>query len=59
MRLCLDMGGTISHHHGIGCFRNRWIAEELNHGHRMLEGLKQVLDPRMLFNAGKLGIKAD
>ncbi|MBT5435864.1 MAG: FAD-binding oxidoreductase, partial [Rhodospirillaceae bacterium] len=26
MRICLDTGGTISHHHGIGCFRNRWIA---------------------------------
>jgi len=56
MRLCLDMGGTISHHHGIGCFRNRWIAEELNHGHRILEGLKRHLDPQALFNAGKLGI---
>ncbi len=59
MRLCLDMGGTISHHHGIGCFRNRWIAEELNQGHRMLEGLKQVLDPGLLFNAGKLGLRAE
>lgn len=59
MRLCLDMGGTISHHHGIGCFRNRWIAEELNQGHRVLEGLKQVLDPGQLFNAGKLGIRAE
>ena len=56
MRLCLDMGGTISHHHGIGCFRNRWIAEELNAGHRVLEGLKRSLDPQNLFNAGKLGL---
>ncbi len=59
MRLCLDMGGTISHHHGIGCFRNRWIAEELNEGHKVLEGLKRSLDPGLLFNAGKLGLKIE
>jgi alkyldihydroxyacetonephosphate synthase len=59
MRLCLDMGGTISHHHGIGYFRNKWIGEELNAGHRVLRDLKRSLDPGFLFNPGKLGLAGD
>jgi len=56
MRHCLDMGGTISHHHGIGYFRNKWMAEELNAGHKVLEDIKLALDPNNLFNPGKLGL---
>ncbi|MBT4889662.1 MAG: FAD-binding oxidoreductase [Rhodospirillales bacterium] len=56
MRHCLDMGGTISHHHGIGYFRNKWIIEELNAGHKVLGDLKRALDPGNLFNPGKLGL---
>jgi alkyldihydroxyacetonephosphate synthase len=58
MRLCLDLGGTISHHHGVGFFRNKWIGEELNAGHRILRDLKRALDPGLVFNPGKLGLVA-
>lgn len=59
MRHCLDMGGTISHHHGIGYFRNKWIVEELNAGHGVLGDIKRTLDPGNLFNPGKLGLTSE
>lgn len=55
MRTCLDMGGSISHHHGIGYFRGKWLIEELGGGHEVLLLLKKALDPSGLFNPGKLG----
>lgn len=59
MSLCLELGGTISHHHGIGYFRNKWIGAELNSGHKLLAELKRSLDPGLLFNPGKLGLTPD
>ncbi len=59
MKLCLEFGGTISHHHGIGYFRNRWIREELKFGHDVLFELKRALDPGLLFNPGKLGLESE
>jgi alkyldihydroxyacetonephosphate synthase len=56
-RLCLDMGGTTSHHHGIGYFRSKWFVEELNAGHDVLMKLKEALDPDQILNPGKLGMK--
>lgn len=56
MRICLEMGGTISHHHGIGFFRNPWLADELNAGLGVLRALKRSIDPGFLFNPGKLGL---
>jgi len=56
MRVCLEMGGTISHHHGIGYFRGSWMAEELNEGLAVLRGLKAAMDPGHVLNPGKLGL---
>jgi alkyldihydroxyacetonephosphate synthase len=56
MTICLQLNGTISHHHGIGYFRNAWIAEELNAGHGILRQLKRSLDPNFLFNPNKLAL---
>lgn len=57
MRLCLDQGGTISHHHGIGWYRSKWLADELNAGHGVLDRIKSALDPHRLMNPGKLGLE--
>lgn len=54
---CLDLGGSISHHHGAGLVRNRWIAAELGAGMGVLQGLKDHLDPDGLFTPGKLGLR--
>ncbi|MEQ9490527.1 MAG: FAD-binding oxidoreductase [Alphaproteobacteria bacterium] len=59
MRTCLDMGGSISHHHGIGYFRGKWLVEELGGGHEVLTHLKNALDPCGLFNPGKMDFSSD
>ena len=54
--ICLQFGGSIAHHHGVGLLRGRWMKEELNEGMHLLESLKLALDPGNLFNPGKLGL---
>jgi alkyldihydroxyacetonephosphate synthase len=49
-------GGAISHHHGIGVNRGRFLAEALGAGFAVLSSVKQVLDPRGILNPGKLGL---
>lgn len=57
MKACLKAGGTISHHHGIGYFRSPWFVEELGPVHRLLQKLKNAIDPNHIMNPGKLGLK--
>jgi alkyldihydroxyacetonephosphate synthase len=55
--ICLDMQGSISHHHGAGLFRGPWMRRELNRGLDMIQILKDGLDPDNLMNPGKLGLR--
>ncbi|MFG1464713.1 FAD-binding oxidoreductase [Xanthobacter sp. DSM 24535] len=55
--LALDHGGSIAHHHGVGVFRNPWIARELGTGLGVLQAIKDALDPGNLMNPGKLGLR--
>lgn len=57
-QICLDMGGSIAHHHGVGVFRNEWLRTELNTGLDMLQILKDGIDPHNLLNPGKVGLRA-
>lgn len=57
-QICLDMGGSISHHHGVGLLRNVWLRQELGSGLALLQGLKDHLDPDNLFVPGKVGMRA-
>jgi alkyldihydroxyacetonephosphate synthase len=57
-RLCLELGGSLSHHHGVGLFRGPWLREELNTGLDLIQALKDVIDPGNLMNPGKLGLRA-
>ena len=50
------LGGNLSHHHGIGLNRSRFVAETLGPAHRMIEALKGVLDPQGILNPGKMGM---
>jgi alkyldihydroxyacetonephosphate synthase len=55
METCLELGGSISHHHGIGRVRREWLARELGStGMATLRALKQALDPRGIMNPGVL-----
>ena len=52
----LDAGGNLSHHHGIGLHRGRFLAEALGPAHGVLADLKATLDPHGILNPGKLGL---
>jgi alkyldihydroxyacetonephosphate synthase len=55
MNACLETGGTISHHHGIGRVRREWLARELGPGGlAVLQSVKHALDPRGFMNPGVL-----
>ncbi len=49
-------GGAISHHHGIGLNRARFLPGALDTGFSVLTAMKQALDPRGILNPGKLGL---
>lgn len=53
----LDAGGALSHHHGIGLNRSRFVPAALGDGGMtVLRGLKAALDPNGILNPGKLGL---
>jgi len=55
METTLKLGGTISHHHGVGLVKARWIEKELGEYFEVLKKIKNALDPQKIFNLGKLG----
>lgn len=54
MRACIKAKGTISHHHGIGYLRSKWLKQELGEGHNLLQSIKNTIDPNQIMNPGKL-----
>lgn len=54
METTLAAGGAICHHHGIGKLRAPWVPEELGTSYRMLQSLKNAIDPKGLMNPGTL-----
>ena len=55
-RAVLAAGGNLSHHHGIGINRARFVAEALGPAHGVLVAMKAALDPNGILNPGKLGL---
>jgi len=54
MTACLEAGGTMCHHHGVGLHRTRWMPAEHGEALEVLRRLKEALDPKGLMNPGKL-----
>ena len=52
----LGWGGSVSHHHGVGINRARFMHEGLDGGLAVLAGIKDALDPNGILNPGKLGL---
>jgi alkyldihydroxyacetonephosphate synthase len=52
----LAHGGALSHHHGVGINRARYLPGALGTGFDVLCALKAALDPRGVLNPGKLGL---
>jgi len=50
----LKANGSISHHHGIGIIRARWMAAEHGPVLELLRRIKHVIDPNNIMNPGKL-----
>jgi alkyldihydroxyacetonephosphate synthase len=52
----LANGGALSHHHGVGLNRSRFVREALGPAFDVLASLKGALDPNGILNPGKLGL---
>ena len=55
-RAVLAGGGNLSHHHGVGLNRSRYMAEALGPAFGVLAAMKTALDPNGILNPGKLGL---
>jgi len=55
-RAVLAAGGSLSHHHGVGLNRGRFLSEALGTGFEVLRAVKGALDPAGILNPGKLGL---
>jgi len=55
-RAVLARGGALSHHHGVGINRARFMSEALGNGLGVLAAVKGALDPNGILNPGKLGL---
>ncbi len=49
-------GGALSHHHGIGLNRARYLPGYLGAAFDVLVAVKAALDPAGVLNPGKLGL---
>jgi alkyldihydroxyacetonephosphate synthase len=58
IRITLNHGGALSHHHGIGLNRARFMRPALGGAFDVLASVKTTLDPRGILNPGKLGLPA-
>ncbi|MBW3613769.1 MAG: FAD-binding oxidoreductase [Actinobacteria bacterium] len=55
-RTTLAHGGALSHHHGIGLHRSRFLADALGPAFPSLVALKRAFDPNGILNPGKLAL---
>jgi alkyldihydroxyacetonephosphate synthase len=54
----LGAGASLSHHHGVGRHRARYVPDALGTALPVLEHLKTALDPAGILNPGVLGLGA-
>jgi alkyldihydroxyacetonephosphate synthase len=52
----LAHGGALSHHHGVGLNRSRFVRDALGPAFDVLVAVKDALDPNGVLNPGKLGL---
>jgi alkyldihydroxyacetonephosphate synthase len=55
-RAALGAGAALSHHHGVGLARSRYVVEALGPAFEVLTAVKTGLDPNGILNPGKLGL---
>lgn len=59
MSVVTSLGAAISHHHGVGRARARFVARTLGSAFTVLETVKRELDPLDILNPGVLGLGGD
>jgi alkyldihydroxyacetonephosphate synthase len=58
-RTAIDAGAALSHHHGVGLNRGRFMDQALGtRGLALLQSVKDALDPAGVLNPGKLGLRS-
>lgn len=55
-RAALEAGANLSHHHGIGLNRARFVRQALGVGFDVLQAIKFALDPNGILNPDKMGL---
>jgi alkyldihydroxyacetonephosphate synthase len=55
MSAATEFGATISHHHGVGQARARWVAGELGGWMRVWRSVREGLDPEGIMNPRAVG----
>lgn len=55
MSAALELGATISHHHGVGQARSRWVADEMGGWMRVWRAVREGLDPTGTMNPRAVG----
>jgi alkyldihydroxyacetonephosphate synthase len=55
-RAALAAGASLSHHHGVGLNRSRFVRAALGPAFDVLVAVKSALDPHGILNPGKLGL---
>ncbi|MHA1792561.1 MAG: FAD-binding oxidoreductase [Promethearchaeota archaeon] len=59
MKGTINSGGSISHHHGIGITRARWMEKEHGLMLDLMKRIKKEIDPNGIMNPGKLYEEAE
>ncbi len=55
MSAAIELGATISHHHGVGQVRARWVADEMGGWMRVWRSIKASVDPNGVMNPRGVG----
>jgi alkyldihydroxyacetonephosphate synthase len=55
MTAALELGATITHHHGVGQVRARWVADEMGGWMQVWRSIKESLDPAGIMNPRAVG----
>ena len=50
-----EVGASVSHHHGVGLSKAKFLVRQLGKAQYMMDAAKEVFDPQGLLNPGKLG----
>jgi len=57
IKIALKNGGTVNEHHGIGLRLGRYLKDMYGDGFKMLQDIKNAIDPYNIMNPGKMGFE--